>query len=281
MMLAFLLAVIVGTWNGDWFPSGRAEHRANPEVEAATIRASGKMIARGLAKIDTNGTEDVILTFNEMRNREVADALVAAIGRTNLVVASISGYRRRDRFDYQQDFIATTLPVAQADWAYWEFAEGIKPPRGYAHAAIVVEPAVTAQVYAVHLKSNYGSSNPETAKFNERLRTLAMDQLIAKGTNDAYVIYSGDFNADFSKVSPSNETYFAALTKAGFFNTMATLKKRSRGTYRNRRYGNSTLDYVMTKGFELGEEKPRLVPNDELSDHWLVLMQLKPSKRNK
>ena len=57
---AILLSVIVGTWNGNWFPSGRAEHRAHPDVEAATIAAAGKMIASGLAKVDPTGREDVI-----------------------------------------------------------------------------------------------------------------------------------------------------------------------------------------------------------------------------
>ena len=32
--ILLLAAVVVGTWNGNWFPSGRAEHRAHPDVEA-------------------------------------------------------------------------------------------------------------------------------------------------------------------------------------------------------------------------------------------------------
>ena len=66
---AILAAVVVGTWNGRWFPSGRAEHRANPEVEAATVSAAGRMLKEALAEIDPEGTNDVILCLNAIRRR--------------------------------------------------------------------------------------------------------------------------------------------------------------------------------------------------------------------
>ena len=65
-VLAVLAAVVVGTWNGNWFPSGRAEHRAHPDVEAATITAAAKMLANGLKAVDPAGTNDVILCLNEI-----------------------------------------------------------------------------------------------------------------------------------------------------------------------------------------------------------------------
>ena len=43
-----LAAVTVATWNGEWFPSGRAEHRASPEKEERTIRRAGDMLRRAL-----------------------------------------------------------------------------------------------------------------------------------------------------------------------------------------------------------------------------------------
>ena len=106
--ISLIAAVVVGTWNGNWFPSGRAEHRAHPDVEAATISASARMLADGLRGIDPEGTNDVILCLNEIRGPSAASNLVAQIGRSGLRVMSISGYRRRDRFDQQQDVIATT-----------------------------------------------------------------------------------------------------------------------------------------------------------------------------
>ena len=47
---AMLAALVVGTWHGNWFPSGRAEHRAHPDVEAATIEAAAKMLATRRAR---------------------------------------------------------------------------------------------------------------------------------------------------------------------------------------------------------------------------------------
>ena len=77
MFAALLAAVVVGTWNGNWFPSGRAEHRAHPNVEEATSIAAAKMLARGLAEIDPSGTNDVILCLHEMRGPRAASNLVA------------------------------------------------------------------------------------------------------------------------------------------------------------------------------------------------------------
>ena len=48
-------AVVVGTWNGNWFPSGRAEHRAHPDVEAATS-AAALSVARGQSPRDVDVT---------------------------------------------------------------------------------------------------------------------------------------------------------------------------------------------------------------------------------
>ena len=86
-------------------------------MEAATITAAAKMLAGGLKAVDPAGTNDVILCLNEIRGPKAASNLVAQIGREDLRVAVVSGYRRRDRFDQQQDVIATTLPVAEAHWS--------------------------------------------------------------------------------------------------------------------------------------------------------------------
>ena len=37
-----LCAVLCGTWNLKWYPSGRAEHRASPRVEAANEADAAK-----------------------------------------------------------------------------------------------------------------------------------------------------------------------------------------------------------------------------------------------
>lgn len=280
-----LAAVTVGTWNGEWFPSGRAEHRAAPEIEEGAIRAAGRMLRAGLAQADPAGTNDLVLCFNEFR-RDTDGASVAArlcqeLGRTNLHVAVVSGYRRRDRFDQQQDVIVTTLPVAEANWSAWKRARDWSdtPPRGYARAKIVVSPAVTATVYAVHLKSNYGQTTEEAAAANRRKRALAVEQILEqerpKRGRAAPLILAGDLNADRWGAG-SNEVFFAALEEAGFSNALELLPPGRRVTYPGRgRFANLALDYVMTRGLSPAGA-PVIVSGEGVSDHNAVFVNLEP-----
>ena len=272
-------ATVVATWNGNWFPSGRAEHRAHPDVEAATIAAAAKMLAKGLAEVDPEGTNDVILCLHEMRGPRVVSNLVEKIGRKGLKMASISGYRRRDRFDQQQDAIATTLPVASASWSKWRTAGKETPPRGYAFAAIVVEPAVTAHVYAVHLKSNYGDNTEEKRALSRAKRTHSIAQLLdqekptKKGRAAHPVIIAGDMNADkWDAKFFAKESIFSALDAAGFVDLLGTLPPDRRGTHPSERYGDSALDYVFVRGASGSDV--RIVPNDNLSDHFALFTVL-------
>ena len=270
-------AVVVGTWNGNWFPSGRAEHRAHPDVEAATSAAAAKMLAEGLKEVDPEGTNDVILCLNEIRGPRAATNLLAQIGRKDLRMAVISGYRRRDRFDQQQDVIATTLPVANAHWSKWKGAGKETPPRGYAFAAVVIDPATTASVYAVHLKSNYGATTPELKASNRAKRTVAAQQLVesvkpprGKKRPGSPVIVAGDMNADKWNKNFADEQLFKILEGAGFGNALESLPPKSRGTHPSRKYGDSALDYVFFSVSGL----PRIVPNDGLSDHRALFVLL-------
>lgn len=275
-VVTLLAAVVVGTWNGNWFPSGRAEHRAPPEVEEATVAVAARMLATGLNEMDPPGTNDVILCLNEIRGPRVAAELVRRIGRPGLRVAVISGYRRRDRFDQQQDVIATTLPVAESHWSRWKAKGECQPPRGYAFAAVVVEPAVTAHVYAVHLKSNYGAKKPEVAAACREKRTVAVEQLIgleksAHGKRSAPVIVAGDLNADRWRREFAAERIFGLLDEAGFANPLGDLPAAERGTHPSARYGDSALDYILCRG-ATSVGLPRVIANDGLSDHRAVFV---------
>ena len=279
LLSTLIAAVVVGTWNGNWFPSGRAEHRAHPDVEAATITAAAKMLAEGLRTVDPAGTNDVILCLNEIRGPRAASNLVAQIGRKDLRVAMVSGYRRRDRFDQQQDVIATTLPVAEAHWSKWKVAGKETPPRGYAFAAVVIDPATTANVYAVHLKSNYGATTKEAAALNRAKRTHAIAQLVEqerkkRGRPFRPVVVAGDVNTDRWRKEFADEELFGLLEKADFANPLADLPANARGTHPSKRYGDSALDYVFCRGLK-SIDLPRIVPNDELSDHYALFVVLK------
>ena len=277
-IMAVLAAVVVGTWNGNWFPSGRAEHRAHPDVEAATVKAAAAMLARGLAAADPSGTNDVILCLHEMRGPRAASNLVERIGRRGLRVVSVSGYRRRDRFDQQQDAIATTLPVAETHWSKWKVAGKETPPRGYAFAAVVTSPAVTANVYAVHLKSNYGATTKELRDLFRAKRTRAVEQLVEQERVRGRaarrpVIVAGDMNADKWRKNFAGERLFTILEEAGFDNPLAQLPADARGTHPSARYGDSAFDYVFVRSFDAG--MPTIVPNDGLSDHCALFVTVK------
>jgi len=229
------------------------------------------MLASGLRTVDPHGTNDVILCLNEIRGPRVASNLVARIGRPDLRVAVVSGYRRRDRFDQQQDVIATTLPVAETSWSRWKAAGKSPPPRGYAFAAVVIDEATTANVYAVHLKSNYGATTPEIAALNRAKRTVAIAQLVdqerpKRGRPRRPVVIAGDMNADRWRKEFAAEEMFACLDGAGFTNPLALLPAESRGTHPSIRYGDSALDYVFCRGLSAGLP-PVIVPNEGLSDH--------------
>ena len=282
-LASLLAAVVVGTWNGNWFPSGRAEHRAHPDVEEATIRAAAEMLAAGLRAVDPAATNDVVLCLNEIRGPRAASNLVAQIGRPGLRVVSVSGYRRRDRFDQQQDVVATTLPVAASYWSRWKSSGKTVPPRGYAFAAVVLDPATTAGVYAVHLKSNYGANTPEKVAENREKRALAAQQLVTqerlhRGRSTRPVIVAGDVNADKWSPSFAEERTFGFFESAGFENALAALPANARGTHPSKRYGDSALDYVFFRGFG-AVDSPQIVPNDGLSDHFAVFVVLVPLER--
>ncbi len=271
MNLLLVAAVVVGTWSGNWFPSGRAEHRAHPDIEAATTAAAARMIASGLRVVDPAGTNDVILCMSEIRGLKDASNLVSKIGRAGLKVVGVSAYRRRDRFDQQQNVIATTLPVAEASWRRWSYAGNKTPPRGYAFAAVVIEPAVTAGVYAVHLKSNYGAKRPEVAALNRAKREVSIEQLLAddelrRGASGRPTIVAGDMNADRWSAEFAGEPLFGLFADQGFANLLGLLPPGSRGTHPSKKWGDSALDYVFVRGLK-SVSRPHIEPAVGISDH--------------
>lgn len=283
MLKLLLAAVVIGTWNARWFPSGRAKHRAPAAAEAATTAAAGRLLRRGIDALDPAGTNDVVLCLSEIRGPRAAAALCAAVGRTNLAVAVVSRYRWRDRFDEQQDVILTTLPVAEASWSVWKSKKNVRPPRGYAHARLVFEPAVTASVYAVHLKSNYRATSAAQRADNRLKRRLAVEQLVGqerprRGRDREPVVIAGDFNADRWRAEFAQETIFGTLEAAGFVDALARLPAAARVTHPSRTWGDSTLDYIFTRGL-VPEGSAHVPPAGALSDHAPVFLLVSPERR--
>ncbi|MBO7237010.1 MAG: endonuclease/exonuclease/phosphatase family protein [Kiritimatiellae bacterium] len=279
---AFLVAAVtVGSWNGKWFPSGRAEHRAPPHIEARTVAKAGAMLREGLDKADPYGTNDVIICLNEMRGPKVVNELIAAIGRTNLTCAVITAYRRRDRFDMQQDAILTTLPVVAANWSKWKNHKAETPPRGYAHATVVFPGAITTEVYSVHLKSNYGQTDEKTARLNRAKRSHAIRQLIEqerprRGRKNVPVIIAGDLNADKWSKDFKEDEIFEILSDAGFITPLEFLSPEKRITYPKRgKWGGTALDYIFIRGLRISSgARVQIISAGEISDHDAVFINV-------
>ena len=284
MILAVLLALIVGTWNGNWFPSGRAEHRATPEKEQKTITLAAQMISSALSKLDPQGTNDVVICLNEMRSAEVVTNLLAQISRSGLELAVITRYRRRDRFDQQQDAIITTMPIASKNWSTFKKAKYINetPPRGYSCASLVSNGgSVTTHVYSVHLKSEYGATSDYKRRLNRIKRTAAIEQILnienslrTKSSADVSrrVVIAGDINADKWNDYFSLDTVFEILEKAMFVNHLNLLPREKRDTKPSKRWGKSVLDYVFSKN--IGEAlEVHVEPTNGASDHNAVFVR--------
>jgi len=274
--MLLIAAIVVATWNGNWFPSGRAEHRAHPDVEEATITAAAEMLAEGFRKVDPAGTNDWILCLNEIRGPKCASNLVARIGRAGFAVNVITDYRRRDRFDMQQDVIASTLPVADAVKMSFPYRGKNTPPRGYAFAALVLEPAKTAAVYAVHLKSNYGATSDDVRRQNRAKRSVAVNEVVKQEAGRVRpVVFAGDFNADRWQKDFAGEEMFKVLDDAEFYDVLEKLSPMRRWTHPSKSYGNSALDHIYVRGFA-ASTKPVIMPNLGLSDHFAVFTVLTP-----
>lgn len=274
----FLLAeILAGTWNLRWFPSGLAEHRAEPEVEARNMREAAETLRGELA----GAKGGAVVFLQEMRRHETAEELVKEIGVTNLRVAVTTAFRSYDRrLGWQQCAIATTYPVLEANWSYWRHSRKTYPPRGYAYALVDAGKDGLVACYCVHLKSNYGANTEEKAAQNRLKREVCAEQLVqmAKkvrapdGRKVSKVLVGGDFNMDmFGKYFAGDKT--VELLEGGGFACCwePGTPEEKRLTHRRGRRG-STLDYVLGKGLERAGE-PRLSGKREVSDHcalWTV-----------
>ena len=143
---------------------------------------------------------------------------------------------------------------------------------------MVVSPTVTANVYAVHLKSNYGANTALKRDFNREKRANAVGQLMEierrkRGRKNPPVIIAGDLNADCWRKEFAEEKIFTMMASAGFVNSLALLPEHARGTHPSKKWGDSALDYIMTRDFEI-LSAPRIIPNDELSDHYALFAVL-------
>lgn len=276
--------VLAGTWNLRWFPSGRAEHRASPQQEAATIQAAADLVRTELAHRRRRG-DHVVLFFQELRNKDVTTNLVAAIGDTSLALASVSAFRDYDwRLGWQQNGIVTDMPVLDAGFSYWRRSRKILPPRGFAYALLDGGKDGLIACYCVHLKSNYGAVRPEARASNRAKREMAMEQFVVNtkkvlapgGRPVRRILLAGDFNTDPFSGQFEGERTLSILADAAFADGFDGVPPEARGTHPgNQRFPASTLDFIFHRGFSRPSAGCDLSPAVPLSDHRMVWLRLK------
>ena len=273
MVSLLVLAVLVGSWNLKWFPSGRAEHRASPRVETANIRDAADVIRENLKG------KGRVLFLQELRDPQACSNLVTAIGDPKLFVAVASAFRdtRDNRLQWQQLGIVTDLPVIEAHWRAAQKAGRMFLPRGYAYALLDGGREGRIACFGVHLKSNYGAYAADALASNAAKRAAAMRQLLAEArkVEAAKVLIAGDFNADRVQPAFAGEKLFALLEADGFRDGWSGVAAEARGTHPGSgRFADSTLDYIFYRGFK-GRTSHMLVPEVFVSDHRMVVMAFK------
>ena len=272
MFKCFLIfAVLAGSWNLKWFPSGRAEHRASARVESANIADAADVIRSNLKGSGR------IMFLQEMRDAKACTNLVVAIGDTNLKVAVASAFRdfRDNRLQWQQLGIVTDLPVIKAEWRYSKKADGMFVPRGYAYALLDGGEEGRIACFCVHLKSNYGAKKAAKKKENMLKREAAIRQVLAavEKCGAGRILIAGDFNSDRFQRAFKDERMFPMLESAGFKDGWEGTDPSQRGTHLgSSRYPDSTLDYVFYKGYSRCASRS-LAPAVPVSDHRMLAMK--------
>jgi endonuclease/exonuclease/phosphatase family metal-dependent hydrolase len=272
MLKCFLIfAVLAGSWNLKWFPSGRAEHRASARVESANIADAADVIRANLKGAGR------VLFLQEMRDAKACSNLVVAIGDTNLKVAVASAFRdfRDNRLQWQQLGIVTDMPVLKTEWKYSKKADGMFVPRGYAYALLDGGEEGRIACFCVHLKSNYGAKKAAKKKENMLKREAAIRQVLAAAENCGAdkILIAGDFNSDRFQRAFKDERIFSMLESAGFRDGWEGTDPSQRGTHPGRsRYPDSTLDYVFYKGYSWCASR-FLAPIAPVSDHRMLTMK--------
>ncbi len=268
----FLAAITVVTWNGDWFPSHEAKRKTSAEQNAANVASAGRLLNAAIFQADPQGTNDLIICLNEMRNSEVVDELLHAIGRKQLTVAAVSRYRLSDRYDIQQDAILTTLPIIKAGWKPFAKKKGrFFAPRGYAIADLLFSPSVTGRVFSTHLKANYGQKTAQEVQKNHEKRLHSVHDLVSvanlDGAKDFPKLICGDFNINVLSNNSSDLEVYRYLESNGYKDAHGTLSASKRPSYVGRgKYKNTVLDYIFYQGLK-APEASFVYPESAGSDH--------------
>jgi endonuclease/exonuclease/phosphatase family metal-dependent hydrolase len=286
-----ILSIVVGTWNGKWFPSGRAERRAPAEEEASAIKKAGRMLGSSIEKMVTSTNDVVVICLQEMYNSEVVSNLASHIEveGSKMRVASVSRFYNpeRRRYENQQVAVISNRDEIDGGWISYKTDIGDAVPRGSAFASFVVD-ANTVTVYSVHLKSNYGGNTKLKMAQNQSLRSAGIRRLLSHidggaGLGEACgkVVIAGDFNCDYSAAEFKDDTVFRDLENSGFTNLMKGADRERIVTFPDRyNKGGATLDYIFSRNM-VSSGGPTSFAARGTSDHKPVFARLLPDDSEK
>lgn len=281
--------VIVVTWNMKWFPSGKADLRAEPEYERENIARAGRTLAEAVddqrRSRKEKSSSGLVVFAQEMRDAEVCGQYVQASGVEGLWLVSVSNYKDNGGVPlWQQMAIMSTLPVLESGYTLWSTGDGVSIPRGFAFALLDGGAEGHIACFSVHLKSNVNrTGSVQESQKNIYKREAAAGQILAAVRElrrrrpgvKLRILVGGDFNTNEDDPAFVSEATLRSFYGAHYRSCFRDWKKSQCVTHPgDRNFPDATFDYILYHGFERIVSR-RIFPGAPVSDHNLVALRLR------
>ena len=255
-----ILSVV--TWNLQWFPG------KSPTATPEDVKLHIAEVREAILKMDPD-----ILVLQEVATEKAVLEALPENSKLNLAV--MSRFKNSAGFiDGQQIAILSKFP---ADFVYssaWKIGWA-GPPRGFAFASLNVRGS-TIQVIGLHLKSNLGDAQQNTAKREDAVEQI-LDHIARtekdSGILNPPILVCGDFNTDSVNPNVPSERTFKMLSSKGFFWTFEGIPKGNRITCPGKgRYPPASFDHIFCRGLN----RPVATPLSQFkgSDHFPVRVEV-------
>ncbi len=253
----------VVTWNLQWFP-GKSPGAGKEAAESHVAEVQGALVTLN---------PDILVLQEVAAQDPVLKAISVLPG---FRVSVISRFKNGAGFvDGQQIAICSRFPALYVNSAQWKkgWADA---PRGFAFAALDCGGENVIGVYGIHLKSNLGDAQANTAKREDamaQLLTHRKESIREEAAGVKRWLICGDFNTDSVNREVPSEQTFRLLSDAGFFWTFEDVPFRRRITCPAKgRYPDACFDHVFAAGFGRPVASP--VADIAGSDHLPVTAEL-------
>lgn len=260
-------------WNMEWFPGG------DIRADAGQARAQIALVQPALEQMNPD-----LIGMQEVRDTEAAAVALEKIPDVKVQVSS--AFSNDDGTPgSQQLIIASRIPALGAWWEPWKAGASITPKRGFSFAAFEPSPGRILLVYSVHLKSNRGNLEENTAMREESARQLvthiaAMEKAYTP-MGRVSVLVGGDFNTSIDDAKFAHEKTLAILEAAGFQSSWKGMPLHERVTIPSTPSGipnlppwpDATFDYIFVKGARLLNPRVEIL-DPAPSDHRPVVAEV-------